>query len=88
MCYNCGCFNPNDDMGSADNIINSTFEHLSKEWGKNVSETKNLVKNLLENGEADKDPHLKEMFEKAARAWGQPVEEAKANTLKLLKTAK
>ena len=75
-------------MGSSDNIINSTFEHLSKEWGKSLLETKVLVKNLLEKGEADKDAHLKEMFEKAASAWGQSVEEAKSNTLKLLKKSK
>lgn len=25
MCYNCGCGNPNDDMGNPDNITNATF---------------------------------------------------------------
>lgn len=26
MCYNCGCGNPNDDMGNPDNITNATFD--------------------------------------------------------------
>lgn len=25
MCYNCGCGNPNDDMGNPDNLTTSTF---------------------------------------------------------------
>lgn len=26
MCYNCGCGNPNDDMGNPANITNATFD--------------------------------------------------------------
>lgn len=85
MCYNCGCFNPNDNMGSDDNITNSTFDKLSKKWNK---DSKAEVKKLLENNKVDDNPDAKEMFEKASRAWGQPIEEAKTNTLKLLKTSK
>jgi len=85
MCYNCGCFNPNDSMGSDDNITNSTFDKLSKKLNK---DSKTEVKNLLEADKASENPDVAEMFEKAANAWGQSVVEAKANTLKLLKTAK
>ena len=88
MCFNCGCFNPNDDMGSEDNITNSTLEKFAKKHGKSVSDIKNHLRSHLENNTLDKDPELKEMFQKAADTWGQSVEEAKANTLKLLKTSK
>ena len=30
MCYNCGCGNPNDDMGNPDNITNATFDKSAK----------------------------------------------------------
>lgn len=85
MCYNCGCFNPNDDMGSDDNITNSTFDKLSQKWNK---DSKAEVKNLLETDKTSENLDVAGMFEKAASAWGQPIEEAKSNTLKLLKTAK
>jgi len=30
MCYNCGCGDPNDDMGDPKNITNQTIEVASK----------------------------------------------------------
>jgi hypothetical protein len=84
MCYNCGCSNPQDDMGSQDNITESTFEHLAKHWNKPIKETKSIVYKMLQEGKID-DSHLVEMFEKAAKAWGQSIDEAKMSTQRLLK---
>lgn len=87
MCYNCGCQNPDDDMGHPDNITNSTLHHLSEHWGKTFDETRLLVLKAMEGNDQKilTDQHLTEMFEKAAKAWGQSVDEAKKNTLALLK---
>lgn len=87
MCYNCGCQNPQDNMGSADNITEQTLTHLSEHWGKSLKETKEMLFKLLETNDKKlaEDPHLKEMFDKAAQAWGQSVDEAKKNTYTLLK---
>ncbi len=53
MCYNCGCGNPNDDMGHADNVTNATFDKAAtaeqqdpKEARKNTYE---LLKKEFEN---------------------------------------
>lgn len=89
MCYNCGCFNPTDDMGHNDNITNQTqLKALSLYWKKSFKETqKNLLEMLeLEDPNLEKDVFLKDMFENAAHAWGQSVNEAKKNTLLLLKS--
>lgn len=40
MCYNCGCGNPDDDMGHADNITNKTFDKAAKAWGQTQEEAK------------------------------------------------
>ncbi len=92
MCYNCGCQNPQDDMGDKNNITEQTFEYLSKEWNKSLKDTKLTVYELLKkqfeggNKEAKKeDPSLAEMFERAARAWRQDLTEAKKNTYEILK---
>lgn len=85
MCFNCGCFNPDDDMGSVDNITNGTLKHLSNHWSMTLEETKKALLKMLENDKVG-DPHLIEMFEKAAKAWGQSVDEAKKNTVALLKS--
>lgn len=85
MCYNCGCFNPNDNMGSDDNITNSTFEDLAKKKRKSADELKDSVQSSLEK---NVPTEIEDSFTKAANAWGQPIEEAKFNTLKLLKTSK
>lgn len=85
MCYNCGCFNPHDDMGSKDNITEETFKHLAEHWKKPLVETKSIVYKMLQENRID-EPDLIEMFEKAAKAWGQPVEEAKKQTQQLLKS--
>lgn len=87
MCYNCGCQNPDDDMGHPDNITKSTLTHLSEHWGKSIKETKLELLKMLDKKDKllEKEPHLKEMFEKAAKAWGQSVDEAKKNTHDLLK---
>jgi hypothetical protein len=89
MCYNCGCHIPEDNMGSADNITDNTFEHLAEHWGKPILEAKKAVYQYLlgENpklSDHDKE-HIEEMFTKAAKAWGQPIEEAKKNATELLK---
>lgn len=34
MCYNCGCGNPNDDMGHPENITNATFDQAAKAEGQ------------------------------------------------------
>ncbi len=87
MCYNCGCQNPDDDMGSPDNITNSTLNHLSKHWDKSFDETRLILLQALENQDQKilEEVHIKEMFGKAAKAWGQSVDQAKSNTLELLK---
>lgn len=88
MCYNCGCAIPEDDMGHPDNITESTLQHLSEHWGKNLVETKKELLSLLSTNDPrlQIDHHLKEMFEKAAKAWGQSMEDAKKNTAGLLKS--
>lgn len=45
MCYNCGCDNPDDDMGNSDNITNATFEKAAKAWGQTKDEA---MKNTLQ----------------------------------------
>lgn len=40
MCYNCGCGNPNDDMGNPDNITNLTFVKAAKAEGDDVMKAK------------------------------------------------
>ncbi len=90
MCYNCGCHNIQDDMGSSENITEQTFENLSRSWKKSLSDTKRevyelLKKELIENDKnALKDPHLIDMFTKASLAWGQDINEAKKNTYSIL----
>ena len=88
MCYNCGCFNPHDNMGHDENITDQTLEHLASHWGKSLEETKKVLFALLQNNDPrlNEDPEVKEMFEKAAKAWGQSVDEAKKNALALLQT--
>lgn len=88
MCYNCGCHNPHDDMGSPDNITEQTLIDLSTHLNKSLTDTKLYLIGLLEtkNSELEKNNHLKEMFEKSSKAWGQSVDEAKKNTLDLLKS--
>ncbi len=39
MCWNCGCMNPDDDMGNPDNITTATIVKAAKAGGnKNVKE--------------------------------------------------
>lgn len=87
MCYNCGCFNPQDDMGSQDNITEQTLTNLASHWGKPITETKQMLYSMLDaqDQKLEEDAYVKEMFIKAAKAWGQSVGEAKKNTLQLLK---
>ena len=89
MCYNCGCFNPTDDMGHEHNITNQTqLKALSEHWKKSFEDTQKKLLEMLETKDAnlEKDTFLKDMFEKAAHAWGQSVDEAKKNTQTLLKS--
>lgn len=87
MCYNCGCQNPEDDMGDPNNITEDTLKHLAEHEGKSIDETKISLLDMLEtnNKALDEDEHLKHMFEVAGKAWGQSIDEAKKNTMTLLK---
>lgn len=87
MCYNCGCQNPQDDMGDPNNITESTLQHLAEHQGKSVQEIKSWLLGLLERNDPalNQDEHLREMFEHAGKAWGQSADEAKKNTKDLLK---
>lgn len=48
MCYNCGCGNPNDDMGNADNITNETFKKAAEAEKQSVAEAKLKTLELLQ----------------------------------------
>jgi S-adenosylmethionine/arginine decarboxylase-like enzyme len=89
MCYNCGCNNPYDDMGSIDNITVHTFDELATKRNKNIKEIKHYVFTFLSKEYLKKkqrtDEELEEIFVKAAKAWGQSVREAKEQTYKLLR---
>jgi hypothetical protein len=91
MCYNCGCGNPVDDMGSENNITEHTFEHLAQLLHMSPSEAKLHVYHLLEKQKEStfkeivhEEPEITEMFVNAAKAWGQSVEEARRQTYTLL----
>ena len=47
MCYNCGCGNPNDDMGNPANITNKTFESAAEAEKQSVEEAKLKTLELL-----------------------------------------
>lgn len=47
MCYNCGCGNPNDDMGNPANITNSTFQKAADAEKQTVTEAKLNALELL-----------------------------------------
>lgn len=63
MCYNCGCGNPNDDMGmgsagvdpKGSMITNKTFEKAAKAYGMTVEEAKRETLKLLKKELKDKD---------------------------------
>jgi hypothetical protein len=82
MCFNCGCGNPNDDMGSSDNITNETFKKLADAEGKSVEDVKKSVLAALQSNTASVE--VKQMLEKAANAWGQSYDEAKKETMHML----
>ena len=48
MCYNCGCDNPDDDMGNSDNITSKTFEKAAKAWGQTKEEAMSNTLKLLD----------------------------------------
>lgn len=53
MCYNCGCENPNDDMGrgrvtdSGASLTEDDFKIMADKWGMSVEETKRNTFDLL-----------------------------------------
>ena len=47
MCYNCGCGNPNDDMGNPDNITNETFTKAAKAENQDIKIAKEETLKLL-----------------------------------------
>jgi len=79
MCYNCGCFNPQDNMGSDENITESTFDELSKKWNKSLEETKKTVLSMLKEKKVSENPELFQLFQKASKAWGQSADVAQKN---------
>lgn len=48
MCYNCGCGNPNDDMGHQDNITTSTFDKAAKAEKQSLLEAMKNTRELLD----------------------------------------
>lgn len=48
MCYNCGCQQPDNNMGDPKNITNKTFEEAAKAAGETVEEAKQNTLELLE----------------------------------------
>lgn len=83
MCYNCGCGDPQDDMGHPDNITEETLKALSSHWNISHEETKKKLLEMLSNNSSDE--FMDTMFEKAAKAWGQSIDDAKKKTIELLK---
>lgn len=47
MCYNCGCKNPNDDMGDPNNITNATFAKAAQASTQSDAEAKLNTLDLL-----------------------------------------
>jgi hypothetical protein len=47
MCYNCGCKQPDDDMGNEKNITNKDFEEAARAAGQSVDEAKKNTYELL-----------------------------------------
>lgn len=45
MCYNCGCGDPNDDMGDQNNLTEEDFKKAAEASGQTIEEAK---KNSLE----------------------------------------
>ena len=56
MCYNCGCGNPNDDMGNPKNITNKTFEEAAKAEQQTPEEAKAKTLELLRRELAKSQP--------------------------------
>lgn len=47
MCYNCGCGNPNDDMGNPDNVTNTTFDKAANASSQDTKQAKEETYKLL-----------------------------------------
>lgn len=48
MCYNCGCGDPNDDMGNPKNITNKTIDEASEVNGMTRKQSLEEMKKVLE----------------------------------------
>lgn len=48
MCYNCGCKNPNDNMGDPNNITNDTFKKAAQASTQSDTEAKLNTLELLQ----------------------------------------
>lgn len=63
MCYNCGCGMPNNDMGHAENIILSDFQHAAEAMGQPADEAlrnaRDLIDKTLAAGEWQSDTKWK-----------------------------
>lgn len=47
MCYNCGCMDSDDQMGSPDNITDEIFEKAAKASDQTVEEAMSNVFDML-----------------------------------------
>ncbi len=47
MCYNCGCMDAKDQMGSPDNITDETFEKAAKASSQTAEEAMQNTLDLL-----------------------------------------
>lgn len=47
MCYNCGCGNPNDDMGNPTNITTVTFQKAADGEKQSLADAKAEILKLL-----------------------------------------
>lgn len=59
MCFNCGCEEPEDNMGktamTGASLIEESFMQMAKEWGMSVQEAKKNVYKLLKKQLGYKD---------------------------------
>lgn len=51
MCFNCGCEEPEDNMGkpavTGASLVESSFEEMAVKWGMTIEEAKKNVYRLL-----------------------------------------
>lgn len=55
MCYNCGCGDPYDDMGKAENITEEKIQKATDAMGMKIDESKKNMIELLQKTMKTKD---------------------------------